>query len=171
MNNKIINALLVAVMVVATAACNSGSSTTTISSFKLTKDAAGTQETATIKPGETFYAKAITSDSSSKIAVKMYLVVDGDTPNEMTKAMNLKKGDVVPGSELKVELATGGTASYDLAFKPGMAGKYIVVADLLNESGEKKDTKSINFTSEPDAEPAAAPAAAQEGSSATDEKK
>jgi hypothetical protein len=165
MKNKLAISFLTAIVVIATTACNFSVSTANLSSLKMTTDKAGTQETTTFKTGETFYAKAEVSNAG-KVAVKFYLVAD-DAPGK-------KKGDLIPGSEVKVDLPSSGTASFNATFPASMAGKYTIIADMLNESGEKKDSKSVNFTmvaAAPVAEVASASAAASEKSDSKTEGK
>ena len=114
-------------------------STASLSSFKISKDKDGSQETSSFKAGETLYANAVVSASISKTTVKFTLVAEDAPP--------LKKGDIAPGSEVKVELPSSGTAQYHLTIPPSFqGGKYTVVADMINEAGEKKDSKSTSVT-------------------------
>ncbi len=145
MYTKLVKYCLVAAVALAATACNVSFTTANISSLKTAKDKAGTQETTAFKGGDSLHAKAVVSNAG-KVSVKFYLLVD--------EAPGLKKGDVVPGSEVKVDLASSGTADFDVTFPPTWSGKYTVVADLLNESGEKTESKSIGFTLEAGAAPA-----------------
>lgn len=146
MKNKFVATVLTAVMAIAVTACSF--STANISSFKIAKDKEAKQESTTFQGGETFYGKAVVSNAS-KVAVKFYLVAE-DVPG-------IKKGDTLPGSEIKVDLASSGTADFNATFPPAFSGKLALVAELLNENGEKKESKSLSFTVT-----AAAPAVAKE---------
>lgn len=135
-------------------------STASMSSFKTSKDKDGKTEATTFKGGETLYANAIISGSMSKTTTKIYLQDD--------------KNKLVPGTEVKIDLPSSGTAQYNLplpASVPG--GKYTVFAEMLDDKGEKKDTKSVAITIE--AAPAAAPSADKDSdddnSPSDDEKK
>jgi hypothetical protein len=156
MNNKIAKYCSVAVFTLAASACNFSFTTASISSLKTASDKAGTQETTAFKGGESLHAKAVVSNAG-KVSVKFYLLAD--------EVPGAKKGDVVPGSEVKVDLPSSGTADFDVTFPPTWSGKYSVVADLLNESGEKTESKSVNFTLE------AAAAAPAQGGAADDDNK
>ncbi|MEQ1646374.1 MAG: hypothetical protein ABL959_23175 [Pyrinomonadaceae bacterium] len=129
-------------LIVFAAACSF--STASLSSFKTSKDKDGKTEATTFKAGETLYANAIISGSMSKTTTKMYL--------------HDEKNTLVPGTEVKVDLASSGTAQYNLPLPAGVkGGKYTVFAEMLDEKGEKKDTKSVAITIE--AAPAPPPSA------------
>ena len=150
--------LIAGVALVATA-CNFSFSTANISSFKTAKDKAGTQETTAFKGGEAMHAKAVVSNAG-KVSVKFYLIAD--------EVAGKNKGDVIPGSEVKVDLASSGTADFDVTFPPAWGGKFTVVADLLNEGGEKTESKSIAITLEAAAAPPADSKAADEKADSKD---
>lgn len=138
-------------LVVFAAACSF--STANMSSFKTSKDKEGKTESTTFKAGETLYANAEISNSMGKTTTKIYLQDD--------------KGKTMTGSEVKVDLASSGTANYTLPLPMGVAGgKYTVVAEMLDEKGEKKDGKSVAITIE--AAPAPPPAAADDKDADTD---
>jgi hypothetical protein len=113
-----------------------------LSSFKTSKDKDGTQEATTFKAGDTVYANAVVSNAPGKVTVRMYLTADADVAG-------VKKGETLPGSEVKVDLPGSGTAKYSLPIPAGMnSGKFRVVAEMLNEAGEKKDSKSAAISIE-----------------------
>ncbi len=142
--------ITIAVFFTVALACSFGPPT--ISSLKTSKDKDGKQEGSTFKGGETLYANAITS-GGGKSTVKFTLVAD-DAPG-------MKKGDIAPGSEVKVDLPSAGTAQFHLTIPAGFSGgKFNVVADLLDEKGEKKDSKSASATIE--GAPAAPPASSDD---------
>jgi len=119
-------------------------STASMSSFTTSKDKEGKTEATTFKAGETLYANAVITGSMSKTTTKI--------------SMTDPSGKPVTGSEVKIDLPSSGTAAYSLplpASVPG--GKYTVVADFMDDKGEKKDSKSVSVTIE--GAPAAAPAA------------
>lgn len=128
-------------LVVFAAACSF--STASMSSFKTSKDKEGKNEATTFKSGETLYANAVITGSISKTTTKIYL--------------NDDKGKLVPGSEVKIDLASSGTAQYNLPIPNGVpSGKYTLHAEMLDDKGEKKDAKSVAVTIE--GSPAPAPA-------------
>ena len=134
--------LLIVATVIFTAAFACSMGTANMSSFKTSKDKEGKQETSSFKAGETLYASAVVSNSSDKVTVKFTLVAD-DAPG-------LKKGDTAPGSEVKVELPGSGEAQYHLTIPADFkGGKFTINADMLNETGEKKDNKSASVTIAP----------------------
>ncbi|MEP7076496.1 MAG: hypothetical protein ABI878_11865 [Acidobacteriota bacterium] len=144
MKNKFFFFLLIAAAV---AASSCSFSTANMSSFKTSKDGDGKQAASTFKAGETIYANAEVSNAPGKVTVKMYLTPDADGPGT-------KKGEALPGSEVKVDLPGSGTAKYSLPIPAGLkGGKFTVVAEMLNETGEKKDSKSAAITIEPGAAP------------------
>ena len=120
-------------------------STANMSSFKTSKDKDGKTETTTFKAGETIYANAVIANSPGKTTTKIYI--------------NDDKGKLLPGSDVKVELASSGTAAYNLPLPASFAGgKLTVVADMLDDKGEKKDSKSVSITVEAGSPAPAAPA-------------
>lgn len=125
-------------LIVFAAACSF--STANMSSFKTSKDKEGKTEATTFKAGETLYANAIISGSMSKTTTRFYL--------------HDEKNTIVPGTEVKVELPSSGTAAYNLPFPASFkGGKFTVFAEMLDEKGEKKDTKSVAITVEAGAAP------------------
>lgn len=129
-------------LVVFAAACSF--STANMSSFKTSKDKEGKTEATTFKAGETLYANAIISNSIDKTTTKIYMHDD--------------KNKLVPGTEVKVDLPGSGTANYNLPLPASIpGGKYTLFADMLDEKGEKKDSKSVAITIE--AAPAPPPSA------------
>ncbi len=137
MKTKFLIFLSIAAIAVASA-CSF--STATMSSFKTSKDKEGKTESTTFKGGETLYANAVITGSISKTTTKIWLT----DPS----------GKVVTGSEVKIDLPGSGTAAYSLPLPMGApAGKYTVMADFLDEKGEKKDSKSVAVTIEAGAAP------------------
>lgn len=136
----------VSALIIAGLACSF--STANMSSLVMAKDKAGTQAASTFKAGETVYAVATISNSSGKTTTKFSVVAD-DAPD-------MKKGEVVKGTETSVDLPSSGTAVLTLPIPAGFkGGKFTVNAEMMDEKGEKKDSKSAAFTIEPSA---AAPA-------------
>jgi hypothetical protein len=120
-----------AFITVAAIACNV--STANLSSLKVSKDKEGTSETANFKAGDTIYGSAAVSNNPGKVKVKLSLADP--------------KGETMKGSEVTVDIESDGFASYTLPTSEAMpAGTYKLTADMINDAGEKKDTKSTTFT-------------------------
>jgi len=132
-------------------ACNF--STAHISSLKLGKDKAVTQETTTFAPTDTIYGVAeIGNSGKTTDKVRLIIVnVPGQQPGP------------IPGLETSVALESSGTANFN--FTPPTAGwpagKYKFEVSMLDENGVQKDQKSVDFTV------AGAPAAAAPASTDT----
>lgn len=131
--------LLIAATVIFTAAFACNMNTANLSSFKIASDKEGTKETTSFKGGDTIYGRAVIANNGGKVKVKMQINVD-DVPG-------MTKGDMVKGSDVNVDMDGDGTATYSLPIPSGVkGGKYIVSADMINDAGEKKDSKSVNIT-------------------------
>jgi len=129
----------ISALIVIALACSA--STANMSSLKVSKDKEGTQETTTFKPGETIYAIATISNSPGKTTTKFRLKAD--------EVSGIAKGEVVPGSEVAVDLPGSGTAVYSLPIPATVkGGKFTLEADMHNEDGEKKDGKTSPVTIE-----------------------
>ena len=114
-------------------------STANMSSLKTSKDEAGKTEASSFTTGDTLYANAQIANNPGKVKVKFSLVA------EDVKGLN--KGDVLKGSEVSVEIPGDGVAKYNVPVSLGfLAGTYKLNADMMNEAGEKKDSKSANVT-------------------------
>ena len=117
-------------------------STANLSSLKLSKDKAGTQESSSFKPTETVYALATVSNNPSKVSVKGRILIE---------AVEGEKPGPIPGLETVVELAESGVATY--TFSPPQAGwpvgKYKVEVLMMNEENVQKDQKVASFSIEP----------------------
>lgn len=125
-------------LLVAALACKFNASTANISSLKLGKDKAVSQEAASFAPTDTIYAIAEISNASEKLKVKGRLVIE-DVPGQQSGP--------IPGLEKTLDLPGSGTA--DFTFTPASSwppGKYKVEVLMLNEEGEQKDQKSASFT-------------------------
>ncbi len=131
--------ILISIAVVAVASACSFS-TANMSSFKTFKDKDAKTETTTFKAGDTIFADAVISNSMDKVTVKFSLADD--------------KGTAMTAGDVKVELPSSGTAKYSLPIPMGMkGGKFKLTADMINDKGEKKESKSIDITIEPGAAP------------------
>lgn len=126
-------------LLLATMACNW--STANLSSFATSKDKDGKQATTTFKAGETIYATAQVSNNGGKVKVNLSVVAED--------AKGMKKGETLKGSEVSLDIDGDQSAKYNLPLPEGFpGGKFKVVADMLNDSGEKKDSKSVDITVE-----------------------
>lgn len=126
-------------VLIANVACNVSFSSANMSSLKLGKDKAVTQEASSFSPGDTIYAVATISNAPGKVKVKGRLAFE-DVPGEQTGP--------IPGLETTLDLAGSGTATF--TFSPPAdgwpKGKYKVEAMMLNENGEQKDQKTASFS-------------------------
>jgi hypothetical protein len=127
----------ISALIVIALACNM--STANMSSLKISKDKEGKQETTTFKAGETIYAVATISNSPGKTITKFRLRAD--------EVAGRVKGDVIPGTEVGVELPGAGMAVYTLPIPAGAnGGTFTLEADMHNDAGEKKDGKASPVT-------------------------
>lgn len=126
-------------------ACNV--TTVNIKELKTGKDKDVTQPASTFKGGDTIYANACLANNPGKVTVKMYITVD-DAPG-------MTKGSTIPNSEVSMDVDHDGTVRYNFPTSAATkGGKFTVVADMLDESGSKNDTKSVSVTVEPGTAPA-----------------
>ena len=130
--------LVAVILFTAAFACNMG--TTGISSFKVSKDKEGSQESSSFKGGDTLYGRAAVTTASGAIKVKFRIETDD--------VAGASKGTTVPGSDVTVDLAGDGTATYTVPIPEGAVkgGKYNVIADLMDDKGDKKDSKTSGIT-------------------------
>lgn len=139
---KNLSGLLIVALVLLTGAWACNMSTASLASLKTSKDKEATQETTTYKAGDTIFATAVVGNNPGKVTVKIYLTVE-DAPG-------MKKGDTIPNSEAKVEIDGDGNAKYNYpTYATTNGGKFNVVADMLNDAGEKKDSKTVTITVQP----------------------
>jgi hypothetical protein len=131
--------IVAVVLFTAAFACNM--STANLSSLKTSAQKDG-PETTSYKAGDTIYADATVSNNGGKVSVKMFISVD-DAPG-------MKKGDVIPNSETSLDLDGDGIAKYHYpTFATTKGGKFNVVAEMYNDAGEKKDSKTVAITVAP----------------------
>lgn len=148
---KGIYSLLLPVVIIMTAAWACSTSTANISGVKTGKDKDVTQSASSFKAGDTIYATAAVANNPGKVTVKMYITVD-DAPG-------MTKGSTISNSEVTMPVDGDGTVKYNyptLATTQG--GKFTIVADMMNENNEKKDSKSTSITVEPGSGSSSAPA-------------
>jgi hypothetical protein len=127
--------LLMAVLV----ACKFSASTANISSLKIGKDKAVSQEASSFAPGDTVYGVAEISNASEKLKVTAKLFADD--------VQGLPSGPI-PGGDVSVDLPGSGTATFNFKGPGGSwpPGKYKIEVTMLNEDGEQKDQKTATFT-------------------------
>ena len=118
-------------------ACNF--STAHLSSLKVGKDRAVSQETNTFAPNDSFYAVATVSNAPGKIKVKGHLVVED---------VEGQKSGPVPGLEKTLDLDGSSSATFSFTPPPNgwPAGKYKIEVIMLDDKGAQKDQKSASFT-------------------------
>jgi hypothetical protein len=118
-------------------ACNF--STAHLSSLKVGKDRAVSQETNSFAPNDPFYAVATVSNAPGKTKVKGQLVVE-DVAGE--------KPGPVPNLEKTLDLDGSGSATFSFTPPPSgwPVGKYKIEVIMLNDKGEQKDQKSASFS-------------------------
>ena len=136
---KNLQTLSIAALFLAFAALACSFSPSGIGSLKTSTDKAGENETIIFKVGDTIHAHAPLVNNSEKVTVKFSLV-----PEEvkgLTKGESIKEGEVSQivdgGGEAILTLRTG---------KNFPVGTYKINADMVNEAGEIKDSKSVNIT-------------------------
>jgi len=128
--------LALAVMTIASA-CSASSAN--LASVKTGKDKDVTQLSSDFKAGDTIYANASVANNPGKVTVKIYITVD--------EAPGMTKGTTVPNSEVSMLVDGDGTVRYSFAtVATTKGGKFNVVADMMDENGQKKDTKSEPIT-------------------------
>lgn len=137
MKNIKIVSITMLILAFAALACNF--STANLSSLKTSKDKEGKQESSSFKSGETIYANAAVGNNPGKVKVKLYLVADD--------VKGLTKGATVEKSDVTLDAEGDRTISYSMPVSPMTPpGSYTLNADMVNEAGEKKDSKSVKVT-------------------------
>ncbi len=139
-------------------------STANMSSLETSKDKDGKEKASAFKSGETLYAKANIANNPGKVKVKFYLVADD--------AKGVTKGETLKGSDVSVDVEGDAAASYSVPVSPGFpAGTYTLNADMINENGEKKDSKTTKVTVENTSAPMTDTTTAPDSDSEADEAK
>jgi len=140
--------IFILALVVMTGAWACSVSTANLSDVKTGKDKDITQAATTFRAGDTVYANASVANNPGKVKVNMYMTVD-DAPG-------MTKGSKIPNSDVSMEVDGDGTVRYNFPTSATTkGGKFTITAEMLNENGEKKDSKSTSFTVEAGAAPAA----------------
>jgi hypothetical protein len=84
----------------------------------------------------------------------------------------MKKGEVVPNSEAKVDLNGDGVAKYNYpTVATTKGGKFNLSAEMYNEEGEKKDSKTVTITVEPGTTAGLTPASAADDKKTDDDER
>lgn len=120
----------VSILIVVALGCSM--STANLSSLKTSKEKDGADATS-FKSGDTLYGKAQVSNNPGKVKVNLYLTGS--------------KGETLKGSEVTLNIDGDASANYTLPLVAAIEpGSYTLHADMLNEAGEKKDSKTANIT-------------------------
>lgn len=137
---------LIALVFVALA-CNM--STANLSGLTTSTDKEGKTASSTFKTGDTIYGRAPVANNPGKVKVKFTLTAED--------VQGKTKGEAMKGAEAEVDLESDGIATYTLPVVSALpSGKYKLTADMLNDKGEKKDSKSADITVTQTAPPPAA---------------
>lgn len=108
-------------------------STANMSSLKTATDKEGKSETSKFKPGDTFYGIATISNNPGTVKVKTYWTDP--------------KGSAIKSTESTTEVQGDGKATFSIPINEAMPpGEYKITAEMMNEDGEKKDSKTVSFT-------------------------
>lgn len=114
-------------------------STANMSSLKTSKDKEGKSDASSFTTGDTLYGNAQIANNPGKVKVKFWLTAED--------VKGLTKGETLKGSEVTVEIPGDGVAKFSVPVSAALpAGTFKLNADMLNENGEKKDSKSANVT-------------------------
>lgn len=126
-----------AILILAVIGCNM--STANMSSLTTSKDKEGKTAATTFSNGDTIFAAAAVSNNPGKVKVKTSLIAED--------AEGLNKGETLNGSDVTLELDGDGVSNYSLPVTESVPpGKYKLTADMINEEGEKKDSKTVEIT-------------------------
>ena len=144
---KSLYGISVLLLVVITGAWACSMSTASLNGVKTGKDKDVTQAASSFKAGDTIYANAAVANNPSKVTIKMYITVD-DAPG-------MTKGTTIPNSEVSKQVDGDGTVRYNFPTSAvTKGGKFNIVADMIDESGGKTDSKSASITVEAGTAPA-----------------
>lgn len=136
-NTRVNFVIALAFILTAVLACNV--STANLSSLKVGKDKAVSNETTDFAPSDIVYAVATVSNAPGKVKVRGRLIVE-DVPGQQSGP--------IPGMEKTVDLEGSGTATF--TFSPPSSGwptgKYKIETIMLNEKDEQKDQKAVTIS-------------------------
>ena len=133
MKKKFIFSLSATVLVAMFMLSGCNVSTANMSGLKTATDKEGKSETSKFKPGDTFYGIAAISNNPGTVKVKTYWTDP--------------KGSVIKSTESTTEVQGDGKATFSIPINEAMPpGEYKITAEMINEAGESKDSKTANFT-------------------------
>ncbi|MBX3283553.1 MAG: hypothetical protein KF756_13900 [Acidobacteria bacterium] len=125
--------IVAAVLFTAAFACNM--STANLASLKTGKNADVTSPSANFAAGDTIYAVAEIANNPGKVKVKMYLQVEN--------MKGVPSGTVIDNSVVELNIDGDALAKYHYeTLSSTVGGTFKMVAEMYDESGEKKDSKS-----------------------------
>jgi uncharacterized protein YigE (DUF2233 family) len=108
-------------------------STANLSGLKTATDREGKSETTKFKAGDTFYGIATVANNPGNVKVKFYWTDP--------------KGSPIKSTEITVAADGSGNVNMNIPINEAMpAGEYKVTAEMMNEDGEKKDSKTATFS-------------------------
>ncbi|KXK03338.1 MAG: hypothetical protein UZ17_ACD001001146 [Acidobacteria bacterium OLB17] len=140
MRNAATLLIIAAVLFTAAFACNF--STANLSSLKTGKNADVTSPSNSFAAGDTIYAVADVSNNPGKVKVKMYIQVEN--------MKGVAPGTVIENSVVNLDMEGDAVAKYHYqTYSSTAGGTFKVVAEMYNENGEKKDSKSETITVAP----------------------
>ncbi len=133
-----------AILIFMVVACNM--STANLSSLTSSKDKEGKEPSSTFKSGDTLFANAAVANNPGKVKVNFSLVTAEDVEG-------FAKGEILKGSEVSLDIDGDAVAYYSVPVSEGFpAGKYKLNADMVNDTGEKKGSKTVDVTIEKSAD-------------------
>jgi uncharacterized protein YigE (DUF2233 family) len=133
MKRKVIFSLSLTILLAIFALSGCNVSTANMSSLKTATDREGKSETSKFKAGDTFYGIAAISNNPGTVKVKFYWTDP--------------KGSPIKSTEITVDANGSGNVNMNIPINEAMpAGEYKVTAEMINEDGEKKDSKTANFS-------------------------
>lgn len=137
--NKFSLLIPAAILIFAIVGCNLSSAN--MSGLTTSKDKEGKTAATRFSNGDTIFAAAAVSNNPGKVKVKTSLIAED--------AEGLSSGETLKGSDVTVELDGDGVSNYSLPVTESVPpGKYKLTADMINEAGEKKDSKTVEITVE-----------------------
>lgn len=132
--------IVAAVLFTAAFACNF--STANLDSLKVGKNADVTSPNSNFSAGDTVYAVAGVANNPGKVKVKMYIQVEN--------MKGVAPGTVIENSVVDLDMDGDALAKYHYQTISSTAGgTFKIVAEMYDENGEKKDSKSETFTVTP----------------------
>lgn len=134
MKKKLIFSLSATVLVAMFILSGCNVSTANLSGLKTATDKEGKSVTSKFKAEDTFYGIATISNNPGTVKVKMYLSDASGSPIKQT--------------EMTTEVQGDGNAVFNMPASQANPGEHKITAEMMNEAGEKKDTKTASFSFE-----------------------